>query len=257
MSNIELEFESNYRDKLLYIRFVSETVIASKSDVLAWRSQWTSALKSWHSPYKAIIDVSNLKEVAKDQEVAAAFENMGKFLKGFFLRKAACFGNPTITNLPFENFPTEEQASEYLGVRKRKASVPGDFRSSIVFENHFRQHVVELSFAEPVVISTEEQVKTLHDKLTNNLMQWHSKWSLLVDCSNITNVDPSLTDSFEKAFRALRGFFMKQVIGYMPQSKESQYPFKVYRSRHKAAAALENEGLTSGDDANCSSRENS
>ena len=101
-------------------------------------------------------------------------------------------------------------AADNLGIRERKQVKPGDFRTAIQFENDFRQHVIELTFSDKVSITTTEQVVTLKEKLTNNLMQWHSKWSLLIDCTNLENVDPKLEKDFERTFKFLRGFFMKK-----------------------------------------------
>lgn len=251
---MNIDFESNYRDKILYMSFKEPTKIGSKTDVLKWRSQWTEALKSWHSPYKAMVDLTNLEEVSESSDVKDALSNMLRFFKGLFLRKAAGFGKEFGELLPFDSFNSEDDAASHIGIRERKDRTPGDFRSTMQFENHFQQHVIELSFLSPVSIETSEQVIALKDKLTNNLMQWHSKWSLIVDCTNLLNVEKSLDKDFERTFKFLRGFFMKEVIGYSPADKDAEYPFKVYRSRHKAAAVLENEGLTSGSDANCSSR---
>jgi len=252
---MKIKFDPNYKDKILYMSFSEPVSIKSKSDVLSWRSQWTDALKSWHSPYKAMIDLSNLEEVNDNSEVREALNNMARFFKGFFLRKAVCFGKEMGDSLPFESFQDEKIAAKSLGIRERKKLEPGDFRSAIQFENHFQQHVIEVSFADLVSISTPEQVVTFKEKLTNNLMQWHSAWSLLVDCTNLTDVDKNLENDFERIFKFLRGFFMKQVIGYSPAAPTAWYPFPTYRSRHKAAAALESEGFISGSDANCSSRQ--
>jgi hypothetical protein len=252
---MNLDFESNYRDKILYMSFKEPVSINSKADVLKWRALWTDALKSWHSPYKALIDLSNVEKVEDSEEVRDALSNMIRFFKGFFLRKAAGYGKEFGELLPFDSFSSEEEASKSIGIRERKAVKPGDFRSAIQFENHFQQHVIELSFTDEVEITTSEQVITLKDKLTNNLMQWHSGWNLLVDCSSVKKIDESLQKDFDRIFKFFSGFFMKQVIGYAPSSAGNWHPFKVYRSRHKAAAALESEGFTSGSDANCSTRE--
>lgn len=42
--------------------------------------------------------------------------------------------------------------------------------------------------------------------------------------------------------------------GINPLEGKENYPFAVYRSRHRAVAQLEKGGITSGDDANCQSR---
>lgn len=253
MASLPLEFEPDYRAKILRIAFTEETSLENKKDVLAWRNQWTQELKSWHSPYKAVIDASRLT-VADNEEVIVALERMHKFLKGFFLRNVAAYGDgASLSALPFETFATQEEAAEYLKIRTAAPRAAGDFRSSIQLENHFRQHVVELSFLNEQVIDKVEQVHVLKDKLTNNLMQWHSKWSLIVDCT-LLKMEPEVFDEFDKMVRFFNGFFLKKIVGYSPADKDALYPFQVFRARHKAAALLESEGLTSGESADCASR---
>src|SRR5690606_2603525 len=109
---------------------------------------------------------------------------------------------------------------------------PSDFRSAIQIQNHFRQHVMEVGLAGPVVISETEQVQILRSKIMNNLTQWHSKWSLLFDCTNL-EIDPATHPQWELMFRAFRGFFMKDVVGYSPKGPKETYPFPVYRARHR------------------------
>jgi hypothetical protein len=260
---MKLLFEHHYQQKFMEIRLEAEAVIESASAVMELRQQWMSGLTSWHSPYKAIFDCSLLKirpPAEHEDEVRQSFVRMKKLLEGFFLKKAVCFGISETDGaklLPFDAFDSRETASANLGIRSaRKASGSEDFRDKIQFQNHFRQHVVELSFTDPVKIEDKAQVAVLKSKLTNNLMQWHSSWSLLIDCSHLY-VDPELQEQMERMFSFFNGFFMKKVIGYAPQSKDFEYPFTTYRSRHKAAAELEAEGLFSGADADCQSRKKS
>jgi hypothetical protein len=84
-------------------------------------------------------------------------------------------------------------------------------------------------------------------------MQWHSKWSLLIDCANL-EIAPDAVPAFEKFLTVMGGFFMKAAIGYAPKGASESYPFKVYRARHRAAAELTGEGNFSGDKADCKSR---
>ena len=249
-----LKFESDYRNKILYMSFSESTTITSKIDVLRWRSQWTDTLKSWHSPYKAFIDVSNIERIEDSEEIRSELQSMTRFFKGFFMRKAVGYGHEFGELLPFPTFTKEELAAKHIGIRERKATKKGDFRSLITFENHFRQHVIELTFEEKVKITTREQINILKEKITNNLMQWHSKWNLLIDCTNIESIDTELTDDFELFLKSMKGFFMKTVIGYSPSTRTTEYPFKVYASRHKATAQLESEGLFGGDEADCASK---
>ena len=112
---------------------------------------------------------------------------------------------------------------------------------------------MELSFDRDEVVDERSKILALKSKITNNLMQWHSSWSLLIDCTHI-EFSPDLSEDVDSMFKFFKGFFMKEVIGYSPKNKDLDYPFKVYRSRHSAAGRLEHEGNFSGEDANCQSR---
>lgn len=255
---MNINFEHDYQQKILSMRFAEPTTLGQDSDVMNWRQTWLNALKSWHSPYKAVIDGSQLRLAldADKPSLKAALGRMEKVLGGFFLKKAVIWGvdKEFADLMPFDYAETEDAAWETIGIRKARGPVePADFRSSIQLQNHFRQHVVELSFAADAVIDTKEKLQTLRSKLTNNLMQWHSAWSLLVDCTHL-EISPDLHAEWELMLKFFRGFFLKEVLGYSPKSKELTYPFQVYRARHNAAGRLEAEGLFSGEDADCKSR---
>lgn len=256
---MNLSFENDFQKKVMFQTFSEQTSLASKQDVMKWRAAWMQELGKWHSPYKLLLDVSNLTlEEGADGETEEALKTMVTFFKGFFLKSVIAFhkeGAPQkgFELLPFSVFDNEAAALEKAGLNRSLQRVPGDFRSAIQIQNHFRQHVMELTFAEDVKIETSEQMATLKSKITNNLMQWHSKWSLLVDCHNV-EINPDLQPDFDKMFRFFQGFFMKKALGYSPKTPKTPYPFKVYRARHRAAAELEGEGNFSGDEANCASR---
>ena len=248
-------FEHEYQKKLMIQRFTEPCTLAVSADVQAWRSAWMGALSSWHSPYKVLVDCSELS-IENAPDVVKGLDLMVRFFNGFFLRKIVGFGRKDGKGhefLPFPVLATEEEAAVELGIRVRESKEPTDFRSTIQFQNHFQQHTVELSFSQPVVIRTAEEVGILRSKLSNNLMQWHSKWSLLVDCANL-EVAPEARPLLERMLVVMRGFFMKQAIGYGTKSSAESYPFKVFRARHKAAAELQGEGNFSGDKADCKSR---
>lgn len=252
---ISLTFEHDYQQKIMTQTFTEPTTLATSADVQRWRSAWMGQLTSWHSPYKVMIDC-RLLTVADDPAVVKALDVMIRFFNGFFLRKISGFGHNASQGherLPFPVHATDEDAAVDLGVRQPKDRVPSDFRSTIQLQNHFQQHTIELSFAQPVIVSSKEQVETLKSKLMNNLMQWHSKWSLIVDCANL-EVTAEARPHFERMTAVLRGFFMKQAVGYSPRGPKETYPFPVFRARHRAAAELEGEGNFSGDDADCKSR---
>ncbi|MBI2603353.1 MAG: hypothetical protein HYW48_09890 [Deltaproteobacteria bacterium] len=250
---MDVKFESDFQKKILAVSFPKMTVLGNVSDVESWRKLWMEQLKAWHSPYKAIIDCSHLR-IASDSEVQKALERMFNFLARFFLKKVVGWGNGKgLEHLPFEVLAEEEEALAALGLREkqpRKASE--DFRSLIHLDNHFEQKVVELSFAEPVALDKGRLV-VLKSKLTNNLMQWHSHWNLLIDCTNL-EIPPELNEPFQAMIRFFKGFFLSEMVGYHPQGKGKSYPFPTFRARHRAAAHLKSDTLESGRDANCAER---
>lgn len=253
---MKIEFENDYQKKIMQQTFSEPTHLSSAKDVQQWRSAWMQELGKWHSPYKLLLDVTQLQISGDDTQ--SALGTMLKFFEGFFLKKVIAYSTTTPEGrgydlLPFELEESEDKALEKAGMLKSMRRVAGDFRSSVQIQNHFRQHVMELTFAEDAVIDTPEKVEIIKSKITNNLMQWHSKWSLLVDCHNL-EVDPELHPHFERMFKFFGGFFMKKAIGYSPKGGKEKYPFKAYRARHRAAAELEGEGNFSGDEADCLSR---
>ena len=251
---MKIHFESDYRTKLLTVRFTEELCLESKSDIASWRSQWLAVLGSWHSPYKALIDCENLTKV--DVRCAEDLKSMFRFLDRFFLRKVVGFSEHSIEGvefLPFEVVTSSEKAATALGLREFRAPKPGDFRSIIQFDNHFEQQVVEVHFSEYASFDSPEKIEIFKSKLTNNLMQWHSSWSLLFDCSQFRVASEQVV-SLTQTIDFFRKFFLQDVVGYGVVEKKDTYPFPVYKSRHKAAASLKKEVAHSGRDANCSSR---
>jgi hypothetical protein len=254
---MKLKFDNNFQQKVMVQTFEEPTVVASKQDVQQWRSTWMQELKSWHSPYKAIIDCSQLDYRPNDQ-TTKELELMIKFFEGLFLRSVAGFGFSESLghqHLPFKVVNTFEDAQELISVRGiSKAQSKGDFRSLIQIQNHFAQHVIELNFSEPVVIDSAEKLEIFKSKITNNLMQWHSKWSLLIDCTNL-EFAADQKNNWSKIEKYFKSFFMKAVLGYSPNIETRDlYPFETYRARHAAVAKLESEGNFMGNDAQCRSK---
>ncbi len=253
---MNLTIDNDFQHKVMTQTFTSPTTLNTLADVQAWRAIWFGGLTSWHSPYKLLVDCTQLT-VGPDPAVAQALDVMVRFFNGFFLRKVVGFGlrpEQGHASLPFPVEATLDDAATAIGIRTPQARVPSDFRSQIQLQNHFQQHTVEMNFSDPVVLATAEQVGILRSKLTNNLMQWHSKWSLLIDCTNL-EVGPEAVPHLERMFTVLKGFFLKETIGYSPKAAKETYPFPVYRARHRAAAVLEGEGNFSGDKADCKSRQ--
>ena len=236
--------------------FKDTVVIDSKASFSVWKQAWIKELANWHSPYKLLLDCSNLKIVSYEG-IEADFDLFYQFFKGFFLRNAVAFGleDKTIADLfPFDCKTNYEEACDAIGIRTRKSPVdPKDFRGQIQIENDFRQHVMELSFASSISIENYEQIETLKSKIMNNLMQWHSKWNLLIDCHHLSIAD-EMHDPFMISLNYFKAFFMSTVIGYSPKNPNENYPFKVYRSRHRAVIQLEKIGAMSGNEAHCQSK---
>ena len=253
---MQLKCENDFQQKIMVQSFAEPFVIASVKDVNTWRAAWTQELKTWHSPYKVIVDCRELS-VQDRPEIQEAMARMLKFFEGLFLKSITGFGFDASKGhqfLPWKMHGTLEEAQTEAGARGLRA--PGqavDFRGAIQFQNHFAQHVIEMSFSEPVIIDSKDKVLTLKSKLTNNLMQWHSKWSLLVDCTNLS-MTPEISAEWDTLSKFMRGFFMKTCVGYSPRGPKAQYPFETYRARHKAVAQLENEGNFMGNDAQCRSK---
>lgn len=255
MSHTSLAFEHEYQKKLMIQRFTAPLTLATSQDVQSWRSAWMGALSAWHSPYKVLVDC-RLLTVTNSPDVVKGLDLMVRFFNGFFLRKIVGYGLTEGQGhelLPFPVLASEDDAAVELGLRVRDAREPTDLRSSIQFQNHFQQHTIELSFSQPVVLTNTQDVGVLRSKLSNNLMQWHSKWSLLIDCANL-EIAPEAKEAFERFLTVMGGFFMKAAIGYAPRGTAESYPFKVFRARHRAAAELTGEGNFSGDKADCKSR---
>lgn len=254
---MKLLTESDYRAKVLNISFEEAFTIATRDDITNLRTQWMKALQSWHSPYKALIDCKHLSiDSSNAEELTKAFAIMIKLLNGFFLRKAAGYNLSDQQNhklLPFEVFDTEADARSYLGIREAKINKNNDLRSQIQFDNHFRQNTIELSSLSKVIFDSSDKIVTLKDKLTNNLMQWHSSWNLIVDCANISFTKESHGD-FERMSKFFKGFFLKNIVGYNYTGDKTNFPFPVFKARHKAAASIVEQVQTSGDEANCRSR---
>ena len=77
-------FESDHRAKVLHISFAEGSKIHTKEDLKDLRDQWLATLKSWHSPYKALVDCQNL-ELTASSDIEEGLKRLLTFLKGFFL----------------------------------------------------------------------------------------------------------------------------------------------------------------------------
>jgi hypothetical protein len=234
---MDIRFESDFRAKLLLVSFAKAYKINSQQDIDCIKDKWFEELKRWHSPYKALVDCSKLA-VADSKLVHLGLEKLIKMLKSLFLIKIAGYGHKPDSghdHLGFVVHAEQQAALKELAIRslQRVDKKDGDFRSLIRFENYFPTNLVEISFATKVDFTTKGQVEILKSKMLNNLLLWHDKWNLLVDCSNL-EIKQDLFNDFERLFKQMRGFFMLQAVGFTSHHKGASYPMKVFRSRHLA-----------------------
>jgi hypothetical protein len=247
------EFDPDYQKKILWIRFKPESRISSEEDLAQFKDAWLLALKSWHSPYKAVMDLGHLS-MDPSPALIKGLQSLASLMKTFFLKQAASYPLQQNDAWPFPSYASLEEASQALGLRPpSEAPNPEkeDFRSQVLLESRFLQHTIELSFSGPVTLDSKEKILVLKQKLLNHLRQWHSPWNLFVDCQNLTLVEKMVPDLIQlETF--FKGFHLKKIVGH--SNSQGLYPFPVYRARHKAAVHLENEGVISGESAQCSSK---
>ena len=252
-----IKFENHLQARVMEVTFPEGYAVTTQGDLQALKREWMGALRMWHSPYTLLFDARNFRV---DESMRAPFEKLVTFFKGFFMKRIVAFtdeGSPEPEGLPFPVVFGYEAATKETGLGregglKRDLS---DLRSRIAIENDFTAHVMEVSFLAQTTLSTAADVDVLKSKLTNILMQWHSPYSLVFNCANLS-FEPEAAAAFARFERFLRGFFCKAIIGYSPprDADKASYPFRTFRARHLAVAELEHEGLVTGDTANCSTR---
>lgn len=253
--SLHIDFEHDFQQKLMQQRFGAGSVLHDADAVRTWRQQWMAQLSSWHTPYKALIDCQHLT-LSDDAQLKEALATLVSFMQKLFLRKVVGFNRQEGCYhelLPFVVLATEAEARQELGLRTQARPRRDDLRSQIVIQNHFRQQVVELSFSLPFVLDDDNKLAVLKSKLTNNLMQWHSKWSLLIDCANFS-IEASYRQHFAELEVFLRRYFLQRIVGYNRKGSEQEFPFAAFRAKHKAALQLERDTAVSGDEAHCRTR---
>jgi hypothetical protein len=112
---------------------------------------------------------------------------------------------------------------------------------------------MEISFLAETQLESASDVMTLRSKVQNILKMWHSPYSIIINCVNLT-FSEAAAQEFVRFEKFVKSFFCKNIIGYAPRADKSTYPFQTFRSRHLAAAELEHNGIQSGSVANCSTR---
>lgn len=89
---------------------------------------------------------------------------------------------------PFEVVVGYEAALKQTGLGREGGLTRNldDLRSRIAIDNDFNAHVMEISFLAPTHFDTASDVAMLKSKVTNILRQWHSPYSVLINCVNMT-----------------------------------------------------------------------
>jgi hypothetical protein len=252
-----IRFENHFAKRVIEVFFDEGFEISSREDLEHLKSQWTDNLKKWHSPYTCVLDCRTLI-VAEDLQ--PDFTRLIDFFKKFFMKKIVGFATSQrdvaeLQSFPFPVAPDYETAIAETGLG-RSGGLSRDLsrlRDRIQIDNDFSAHVMEISFLAPTDFDTDEDLKTLRGKLQNALIQWHTPYSLVFNIADC-RFSESGRAAFAAVERFLRAFFCQAIVGYGPAEDPSSYPFKVYRSRHKAVGTLNHQGLQSGETANCSTR---
>ena len=115
-------FESNYRQKILYMGFEVGCRLQTLRDVSQWRNQWMEELKSWHSPYKVVVDCTNLEVLSLDEKTKQAFSAMLSFFKQLHMRSIVGFGlshDKGHRQIPFEIYASFSDAAKAIGIREQ------------------------------------------------------------------------------------------------------------------------------------------
>ncbi len=250
----KIEFENHFALKVVVIYFPEGFNITTETDLALLKNAWTKNLKSWHSPYTCLFD---LRKFHVDENLLPQFDKLIAFFKNFFMRKIIGFYDENSNKLQV-NFATVDNfdlAAAQTGLARNKnfEKKATDLRSKIQFDNDFNAHVMEINFISETEFITKEDVAVLKAKLQNNLMLWHSPYSIILNCINCTFSSEAKAE-FLKLEKFLASFFCKKIVGYAPKGEKETYPFPTFRSRHLAAGSLTNNGLEAGDKANCSTR---
>jgi hypothetical protein len=268
---MQVKFENHLSLRVMEIFFQEPHIFKTTQDVQQFKKLWMSNLKSWHSPYTLVLDCRGLLvEVSVQKDFLKLFEFFSKFfmrkIVGFvvspeeietFKKQFTFLENESPAPFPFEIFPSYEAACAQTGLGREGGMKRdlGELRSRIQIDNDFNAHVMEISFLAETHLNNPEDIKTLKQKIQNILMQWHSPYSVMFKCDNLTFSEEARL-GFSSIEKFLKSFFCKNIIGYSPKQNKNVYPFQTFRSRHLAAAELEHQGLQSGEVANCSTRKN-
>lgn len=239
---LSLEFEPDFGRKVLWITFSSPTVMHQKEQWQDLKSRWCQELKLWHTPYKVLLDMSLVTFGSNHQDQLKSLQRTLQFFKGFHLKKAVIYGLPYDQDLPCANFMQKQAAMDYLGLRSSQSSLPSNqedhrklFRSSLVIYNHLQENTVELVLSQQTPLLTDWHVELIRSKLTNNLMQLHGSWWLLIDVSLVDQLSDSSLKPLRRMIRFFQGFFMVGAVAYGKVFNSSfDEKLRFFKTKHRA-----------------------
>jgi hypothetical protein len=119
---------------------------------------------------------------------------------------------------------------------------------NVRFENHLSLRVMELFFEGGCEFAQAAQISELKKLWMANLKTWHSPYTLLIDCRNVS-VASTLQKDFLKLFEFFSKFFMRKCVGFadspetaavfLKQFSENEniFPFEVMASYELASAS--------------------
>lgn len=251
---MRIDFENHLSARVIEVQFPEGLKISQAEDLSRLKATWSENLKRWHSPYSCLFDCRNF---SVSEDLRPEFEKLVAFFKKFFMKNIVGFCEPGASPdwCPFEVIEGYDAAVARTGLA-RGAGLQrdlSDLRSRIQIDNDFNAHVMEISFLADTHLEFRSDILTLRSKVQNILKMWHSPYSILFNCSNLS-FSPEAKSEFVLFEKFVMSFFCKRLIGYAPRNSKDTYPFVTFRSRHLAAAELEHSGIQSGATANCATR---
>ncbi len=234
----KIVFVNHFRERVMEVQCPNGLILNSEPDLTHLKNLWQQNILEWHTPYKCLADFSNLDI---DPSLFPSFMRAIKHLRAFFMTDLVVVsGTPEQTEmlnamaLPAKIVPNPEDARKTIGLLKACRSPSENisaFAGLIHFVNHFDNGVMELSFASPVRMETDEDTDELLEALEGNILRWHRAYALIVD-TDLLEDTPTARAALTRATCLARGFFCVDVQGYGLERKT--FPLPIQRTRHKA-----------------------
>lgn len=235
-----VEFVNHFRERVMEVQLPNGLVLDDEETVRFLSQQWSQNILNWHTPFSCVLDCSHLR-IAPGQ--VKTFQRFINHLRSFSMKKIIGFCESEAqrlelagVELPFDLALGRDTALRAAGFRKRSsatAAEDADLRDVLQFEHHFDQRVMEVLCLRQVEFSSAAEVAVLRDKFENMVLQWHSPFVLLLDCTSCT-FQPEAHAAFADFVGFARSFFCVGIVGFQPCGPRENYPFPTFRTRHRA-----------------------